>query len=154
MNTSSHSTGAPAPAIDPALPKFGTTDLIVDVPHLRRMSAKELLALGSALQTVSHVLAGIACQPRLGERNYNLAGDVIETINDFLGTYRETIVKIAAESKPIDPKDVDARWWTILQFEADMEDDLGDLALSAVTASTELAAAEYRAAHTRPGGAA
>lgn len=144
MNTSSHSTGATAPATDPAYPKHGEHAIEIDMAQLRRMSAKELWAMGDALRTLSEVISGINNQPRFGDDSkYNPAGEILEVLNGFVGTYHEATVAVAKDTVP---KSADAQeWlaWTILNFDVAMTDDLDDHALLALQLSNALGKRTY-----------
>lgn len=98
------------------------------------MGMKELRDLRNVLYTVAEVISGFCCQPRFlteDGKNYNAAGNVLEGICDFLGSYEQAAVNISAAAKPQTSSEVEWRGWTILSFEANCAEDLAPFAVKA-----------------------
>ena len=136
---------------DPLAPR-GPMNCDIDMAALRKMSMNELRSVREALHTLSNVASGFLCQPRLSQErgnSYNLAGEALEHIAEFLLGYEQAVVNVAAAARPTAAKEVEWRAWTILGFEADMADDLAAFAVLAAEAVRDEAQAKFREEHRR-----
>ncbi|RVI86922.1 hypothetical protein CN093_17380 [Sinorhizobium meliloti] len=137
-----------APFRDPLTPR-GRVSCDIDMAQLRKMGMKELRDLRKVLYTVAEVISGFCCQPRFlteDGKNYNAAGNVLEDICDFLGSYEQAAVNISVAAKPKTSSEVEWRGWAILGFEADCAEDLAPFAVKAAEFVRDEAEARSREA--------
>lgn len=122
--------------------------LEIDTAKLAEMSPYELWALRGGVHAVGAILAGMLCQPRYGEKNYNLAGDLMSGISEWL-SFLETAVVDDAKARAAVPDAQATEWlgWLIVQYEADMTDDLTDLAVVVAEAARNQARAIFAEGH-------
>ncbi len=120
---------------DPLAPR-GRVSIQVDMTILRQLDMTDLRNLRDAVRTTSDVMAGLCCQPRFSDdnNNYTHAGRIVENILEFLNAYEQAAVNVARAATPVERREVEARHWTILGFEAVMGDDLADFAVHAAEA--------------------
>lgn len=98
-----------------------------------KLSGFELWAMYDALHTLNNVLCGFLAQPRFGREDgndYNCAGVLLAGIGEWLCRL-ETATATVAKARPDTgaPRDTEYKLWAIVQYEANMTDDLGDLAV-------------------------
>ncbi|MDX0921791.1 hypothetical protein GOE04_11490 [Sinorhizobium medicae] len=133
---------------DPLTPR-GRVSCDIEMAELRKMDMKELRDLRKVLYTVAEVISGFCCQPRFlteDGKSYNAAGNVLEEICDFLGSYEQAAVNISVAAKPETSSEVEWRGWTILSFEADCSEDLAPFAVKAAEFVRDEAEARSREA--------
>ncbi len=141
-NMDTNSTALPngASERDPLAPR-GPMTLTIDMAALRRLSMKEIRDFRSVMHTLSDVLCGLNCQPRFAEGDlYNEAGEILDTIIDFINGYEQAAVNVARAAMPASPHDIEWRAWTVIGFEADMADELAPLAVAATEALRDVQA--------------
>ncbi|WP_436124559.1 hypothetical protein [Aminobacter sp. LjRoot7] len=125
---------------DPLAPR-GPLTCSIDMTALRSMSMLELRNFRSVMHSLADVLCGLCSQPRFFEaEEYNKAGKVIDCILDFIGSYEQAAVNVAVATKPGDAASAENRAWTIISFEADMADNLAEIAVLATEAIRDVAA--------------
>lgn len=134
------------PVNDPAYP-VGSITCSIDLAALRKLSMRELWALREAIRTTDDVITGLRCQPRFNEKMQNgihepnRAGDLLETLNEWLRNYVDAIVNVAKEEKPKTGDEVEWRGHLLVGYLAGMTDSLAEIAALA----TDVAGDESRA---------
>jgi hypothetical protein len=134
---------------DPLAPR-GSLTCTIDMSALRRMTMAELRALRDALHHAQGLLTAFGCQPRFaGEAKHtqNTAGDIIETICEFLAGYETGVINVAKAAKPASEREAEWQNWTLLSFYADMTDDLADFAVMASEAVRNVATVKFHEDH-------
>lgn len=141
-NMDTNSTALPngASERDPQAPP-GPMTLTIDMAALRRLSMKEIRDFRSVMHTLSDVLCGLNCQPRFAKGDlYNEAGEILDTIIDFINGYEQAAVNVARAAAPVSSREIEWRAWTVIGFEADMADELAPLAVAATEALRDMQA--------------
>lgn len=137
--------------VDPATPR-GPLTCSIDLAKLHQMNMRELHALWKALHTVGEVLNGLSCQPRFwngDDEQYNSAGDLLETVADFLAVYQQAIVNVATEAKSDSVDDAEWRGWVVLGADVARTDDLATASVLAAEMARDEARARFAEAHPR-----
>lgn len=129
--------------------RWADKKLAIDLAILGKMDMRDLKNLSAVLGTARSIMLAFGCQPRFNSeasRVHNVAGDLIDGIVEFLESYRETIVRVAMAAAPTDPEECKDRAWTIVGFEADLEDNLLDLGVMVAEENRTIATAKFREA--------
>lgn len=135
----------------------GPLTCTIDMSALRGMSMRELRAFRDMLGTTQKILVAFSCQPRFaGETGHHqtTAGDLLETISEWLEGYEQAVVNVAQAAAPETKDDAKIRGWTLLGFHADLMDDLPDFAVMASEAARDEVRARWREDHAGSRGAA
>lgn len=142
---------AASPVRDPASP-HGALTCTIDLDALRNLSLRELHALREGLHTTVDILCGLSCQPRFGKdngMNYNGAGNILETIKEWLNVYEQAVVNIATLATPESGDDAEWRGHLLVGFAASLNDCLADVASVAATAARDEGIARFHDNHVR-----
>nr|WMC97928.1 hypothetical protein RAR13_04225 [Aminobacter aminovorans] len=125
---------------DPLAPN-GSLACSIDMTALRSMNMLELRNFRSVMHSLADVLCGLCSQPRFfNDDEYNGAGKLIDCILEFIGSYEQAAVNVAVATKPSDAGSAENRAWTIISFEADMADNLAEIAVLATEAIRDVTA--------------
>lgn len=142
----------PAARSDDPLAPSGSLTCTIDMAELRRMTMADLRSLRDVLHHAQGILAAFSCQPRFaGEAKYsqNTAGDVLESICDFLAGYETAVINVAKSAKPTSAREAEWQSWMLLNFYADMTDDLAEFAVMASEAVKNVAKVKFHEDHKR-----
>lgn len=116
---------------DPLAP-CGQLTFTIDMAAVRAMGMKEICDFRSVMNTLAEVLCGISCQPRFGTGGtYNKAGEVIDTVIDFINGYEQAAVNVARAANPSSVNDLEHRAMTLIGFEAELQGELPKIAVLA-----------------------
>ncbi len=140
----------PAPPRDPLAPNASLV-FAIDMDQLRKMTGRELGDLRETLHCISNVVTGLMCQPRFeSETNgYNAPGAALVRLGEYLDTYEQAVVNVAAAYEPATEADALDRAWAVLSFEADMRESLPAFSALAAGAVRDVAAAFRRGRSAR-----
>ncbi|MGB3486655.1 MAG: hypothetical protein WBA37_11975 [Xanthobacteraceae bacterium] len=134
---------------DPLAPR-GSLTCTVDMTALRSMTMFELRSLRDVLHQAGGLLTAFNNQPRFqGEDDHSLntAGDVIDSILNFLFEYEEAVINVAKAAKPTSTREAIWQHWTLLSFSADMADSLNNFAVAAAEAARDVAKIKFHEDH-------
>ncbi|MBN8978035.1 MAG: hypothetical protein J0I08_16305 [Rhizobiales bacterium] len=140
---------------DPQAP-CGPLTCTINLGALRALSMRDLLSLRDALHLTASVAGAIRCQPRFweeGTHNHNDAGKALDDVTEWLFNYEQAIANVAKSASPSTGDEMECRGHLLVGFEADMQDDLGDLVVIAAQAAADEATARFNDRH-QIGGAA
>jgi len=140
---------------DPLAPR-GSLTCTINLKTLRCLQMRELLSLRDALHLTASIAGAIKCQPRFweeGTHNLNSAGDILDEITEWLFNFDQAVANVAKAATPSSGDEMECRGHLLVGFEADMQDNLGDLVVIAAQAAADEATARFYERH-QIGGAA
>ena len=123
----------------------------IDFETLEKLSMDELRSLSDCLGLIGNVASAISCRPHCqdngpdGFAQLNDVGTVIDGLTGFIASYRDTVLRYAKASRPVEVSEVAARAWAIVGYEADMGDCMLDLAATVADENKALATAKSKA---------
>nr|WMC97382.1 hypothetical protein RAR13_01300 [Aminobacter aminovorans] len=128
---------------DPLAPR-GALTCSVNMEALRGLSMLDLRNFRSVMNSLGDVLCGLASQPRFNhDDGYSPAGNLIDTLLEFVGSYEQAAVNVAVAAEVTTPDEVEDRAWTIIGFETDMVESLPEISLLTAHAVKDIERARF-----------